>query len=295
MVIKTSSSPPVKPSSSLSVKPKPTNLVTSSPLPALAGTDFLIPSSPKRQACVLIFGDAGAGKTSFAVRYAPDPVAIINFDRRATIAIDEARKLGKVVYELSIDLPPAKKMSPSETKLAAREIIEKVVKNFIAACDLSKEGKVRSILLDTATEYSEIVKLAFDGVQEQTKEGAYGKDKDYVNRQWWRLFNIARSSSAHLIVTSRAKEVWIENVPTGRFSPRCPGVILDGVDWAGNIRWARNRIGRLKGEQELEITKAVTISELGEIYTMKDWEVYGGPFVYGCVKQYGGSLPEDWI
>lgn len=255
--------------------------------------DFVTLDQPKRQANILIFGDGGTGKTSFVTRYAPPPIAVINFDGRDQHAVYEALQLGREIHRCSIDFTPKHRMSPDQVKSLALESVDKVERNFERAVF---SGKYRTILLDTGTEYSEILKLSFDGVQEQTKEGAYGKDKDYVNRRWWKLFNLARQGNAHLVVTARASEIWINNQPTGRFKMRGAAVINDAVDWAGWISHKKGPKGRSKKEIQLEITKAgINLAELGAVYDKSDWDEYGGPFVYACYQQFiATSDLEDW-
>jgi hypothetical protein len=292
------------------IQPKtPTTRVTPSSRSTSAGgsspsSDFITLTTPKRQAIALIFGDSKTGKTSFATRFMPDPIALINFDRRARAAVLKAQEeFGKKVPFLSCDLPArVRRMAPNEARLAALDIVDKVVRNIEWAAEESLRGNVRTICLDTGTEFSEILKLSFDGVIGQTKEGAYGRDKDYVNRQWWNIFNIVRDSNAHLLITARAAEIWIKNPntgqqeATGRFKYKGPSVVADGVDWAGNIRLRKGLKGRLKKEFELEITSAgENLEELGKVYTEKDWEDLGGPFVYSCLMQYLGSSMEDWM
>lgn len=267
----------------------------------LAGSDFTILQSPKKQANILIYGDSGTGKTSFVTRYCPDPIALLAYDRRYAHAVTKATSIGRRVYVCPIDFP-AKKMDAKTAQARAIEAMDKTMRNVELACEQSLKGNVRTICIDTATEYSAILKLSFDGVFHQTKEGAYGKDKDYVNRKWWDLFTMARDSKAHFVVMARAKEIWIKNPATGqqeatgRFTYRCPGVVNDAVDWAGNIRLKQGLKGRQTKEFELEITKAgANIAELCNVYTAKDWEPFGGPFTYASYMQFiETSELEDW-
>lgn len=267
----------------------------------LAGSDFTVMQSPKRQANILIYGMGGSAKTSFVTRYCPDPIALLAYDRRYEHAVAAATALGRHVYPCAIDFP-AKKMDAKMTQAKAIEAMDKTVRNFEWACEQSLRGNIRTISIDTGTEYSGILKLSFDGVFHQTKEGAYGKDKDYVNRKWWDLFTMARDSKAHFVVTARAKEIWVKNPATGqqeatgRYTYRCPGVINDAVDWAGHIRLKEGLKGRLTKEFQLEITKAgANIAELCNVYTAKDWEPFGGPFTYASYMQFiETSELEDW-
>lgn len=274
---------------------------------SLSGTsDFTILTTRKRQAIMLIYGDSKTGKTTFCTRYMPDPTAIINLDRRAEAAVLKAQEeYDKHIHFLKCGMPPSiLRRSPNEIQLAALDLSDKIIRNFEWAAEQSLKGNIRSIFIDTATELTDIWKLCYDGTLAQTKEGSYGRDKDYVNRQWRNLFEIARDSNAHFIITARASEIWVSVVKsgkkvqeaTGNFKPKCPSTVLDGVDWAGNIRLKKGAKGRLRKEFELEITSAgENIEELGKVYTAEDWEDLGGPFVFSCLMQYPGSVPQDWI
>lgn len=269
----------------------------------LSGSDFVIPSSAtKKQANILIYGSGGSGKTSFVTRYAPHPVALLAYDRRYVPAVDKATKAGRIVYPCEINLPATwKKLSPDKVRELAQAALDKTFRNLEWAFEQSLRESIRTTSIDTGTELSEIMKLSFDGVLGQTKQGAYGRDKDYVNRKWWDIFNMARDSKSHLVVTSRAKEVWTETQSgqrqaTGRYEPRCPDVINDAADWSGHIRQKKSPSGRLLKVFELEMSKCgANIAELGEVYTEKEWEPFGGPFSYACYMQfYDNSDLEDW-
>lgn len=260
----------------------------------IAGSDFTLLTSPKRQANVLLFGDAGTGKSTFATAFAPEPVAFINFDRRADYAVTSAMAKNRRIYYTGIDIPAnVTKLSDEAARKFGQAAVDKVIRNYELAIAESRKGNVRSICLDTITEYGELLKLAITGRIDKTK-GDYGKSKDLINREIWRLFNLAREGNAHVIALSRAKAVWKDNEPTGRFTFRCPDVVNDAVDWAAHIRLKQTPKGKAKKEIEIEITKAGNnIEQLGEVYSEATWGGLG-PFAYGCMLQYPGSELEDW-
>ncbi len=286
-----------------------------------AGSDFTIIDAPKKQTTCLIFGDGGVGKTTFVTGYAPHPIAFINFDHRAYHAVSKASQTGRRVLYTHIDVPAnISKMDEEAAKKIGRAAVDKFFKNFEWAVRESQRGNVRTIGIDTGTELGELFNLAIKG-RPGGKSKDYGQSKDWTNRQWWQLFNTAREGNAHLVVLSRAKAIWENSEPTGYFTYRGPEVMFDAVDWAAQVRLARKvgvsrgggggviggggLIGKSGGggsksgssapkEFELEIVKAgVTIDELGEVYSSRDWEDLG-PFVYSCMLQYPGTLPEDW-
>lgn len=255
-------------------------------------SDFTEPPEVKLQANMMAFGDAGTGKSTLAAVFAPGPVAFINFDRRASHVVNEAKRLGKVVRYLDAGVPAnVLKMGEVECKKYAQESLDKVTRNFEIAVRESQRGNCRTICIDTGTELAEIITLAIRGHLDKGND--YGRSKDLINREFWRLFNTAREGLAHLIILARARAVWVDNQPTNRFTFRGPEVLNDGVDWACHIRLKKSVVGRPKKEFEIEVTKAgVNIDELGAVYTSKEWDDSGGPFVLGCMRQYGTAQAE---
>jgi hypothetical protein len=247
----------------------------------------------------LLFGDGGTGKTSFVTRFAPEPIAIINLDKRARHAVAYAReKLGRKVLYTEVEFPAnITRLDEKRAKEIGQAAINKVYRNFDWAVEQSISGNVRSICLDTGTEYGEILRIAITGRPDRTK-GDYGISKDLINREWWRIFNRAREGNAHLIVLSRAKAIWVNNEPTGQFTYRGQEVMYDAADVAAQIRIVKRRLGKAlvaSKEYEIEIKKAgINGAELGNIYRREQWEELGGPFVYMAMQQWEDTDMEDW-
>jgi hypothetical protein len=267
----------------------------------LEDSDFEILEQPRWQCNALIFGRAGEGKSTFPLMYAPHPVAQINFDNRDRHAVRKALEAGRKVLRTHIPYSSTDVTGLDETEAmkVGRTAMDKVVKNFEIAVRESQRGNVRTISIDTGTEYNEIVTIAVRG--HLGKANDYGRSKDHINRAWWHIFNTAREGNAHLIVLARDREIWGGSEPSGVFTFRGPEVMNDGVDWAAQIRLKRakvvagSKVKKTTKEFELFITKAgVNIAELGEVYSQEDWDAYGGPFVMACVNQYDGSEPADW-
>lgn len=253
--------------------------------------DFVSVTSPTRQANILLYGAEGSGKTTFCTRYAPAPVRVLSLDGRAQECVYEA------VNEYGRDVKLAELFMPKygtdreEVKEIARSLLSRIHTNFEIAID----GPARTVMVDTLKELEEISKLALDGTMEKVKEHSHGEDKDFANRQIWKMANLARRKrDTHLIFTARATEIWKDQKPTGAFKPQCPKAALSAVDWAGQIRLER-KFGQDKPSFEIEITKAGTNNEeLLEVYTADDWDKFGGPFVYACMMNYRDSIPDDW-
>lgn len=288
-------------------KPASSGIVTITPrrsIPGLSteGSDFSLSVPIRRRANILICGEGGTGKTSFVTRFAPDPVALICYDGRSDYAVREGQQMGRSILFTEINFKIKRGTSKIDAQKLASDVVDKTLKNVEWAAEQSEKGRVRTLCLDTGTELTEIFDAAFDG-SIGARKPVYGKDKDFINRQWWRIFDIVKDSKLHLVITSRAKEIFVENVQTGnqeatgRFTFKAPQVLNNAVHWAGHIRLKKGVKGKPKKEVELEIIKAgVRLSELGEVYDASDWDDYGGPFVYACWKQFEAtSGVEDWL
>ncbi len=302
---------------------------------SLSGSDFVTLQTIKRQCIAMLYGDAGLGKTTAGLLAAPSPVALINLDGRAEWAVKHAESQGRRIHYLKVRLPVGIMRMPDEkAAAAAKESVDKIVRNAEAAIVASERGDVRTIVIDTGTEFAEYLTIRYRGNQRGAPKD-YGKSKDLMNRQWAALFDDVRASKAHLIVLSRARAIWEDNEPTSEFEPRVPDVVRDNVDWAAHIRprkalpglvmgvpttatnpvkvgglvkpsglvptgAAKKGSSRLSKEREWQVTKAGNNGpELGAIYTQDQWGENGeygnvGPFVYACCRMYPGTVPEDW-
>lgn len=297
------SSPSVKPSarSSASVGVA-NNRIVDAVMPEVPGfeeSDFDMEiRAPKRQANILIFGHDGMGKTSFVTRFAPDPIAFFNFDNRSEQAIYEARQKGRRILPCHVDFPAnITKVDDVTARKIGQAAVDKVVRNLDIAVEQSKKGNVRTICLDTGTEFAEILTIAVTGRADGVK-GDYGKSKNIINRQLWALYERAREGNAHLVVIARAKAVWENNEPSGEDTYRGPEVLSAAADWSAQIRVKKMRAAAgqpARKRFELKIAKGgVNIEELGNVYTEDEWNDLGGPFAYASMLQFPGTSIEDW-
>lgn len=258
------------------------------------GSDFTAPTSPKSQAKITLCGESKVGKTTFALRYAPDPVALLNFDGRAAYAAQEATLAGRRILTTEIRVPgDINRMGEDAVKKAGQLAIDKTMKNLEWAVRESQKGNVRTICFDTGTEYGNFLTLAFRGKLGLIKD--YGKSKDLINQQLLRLYQVAADGNAHLIMLTRAKATWAGEEPSGKFEPRAYEVLSEAADIVAHLRFRRAGKGKVGRDSEIEILSAGTDrSQLGAVYRESDWEDLGGPFVYTCLMNYPGTVPEDW-
>lgn len=256
-------------------------------------------------ACGLILGDAGCGKTCFITGYPdpndetvilggmPDPIALISYDYRSRHAVKKARKGGRRIGHVNIDIPSFK-MSKEEMKIAARGTVEQTIKNLEWAARQAKEKKIRSIGFDGGTEFSGLLMTAYHGLLEEVDwDSVFGNDTKYIRRQWLRVFRVIRQSGAHFIMTARAQEIWKDKKPTDDFKFEGPKVMNEGVDFAAYLRTSPAMTGGLK--REIKITKGgVNGAEEKKVYSEKEWKKEGGPFAYMCSRLYQTDY-ENWL
>lgn len=264
---------------------------------SLAGSDFEARPSNKWQANVLLCGAAGSKKTTFPLEYCPEPILLLNHDGRDGPAVRRAQEeLGREVYPVHINLPARlNAMDPDKAKVHGKAALERFFKNYEWGIEKGIKGEVGTIVIDTATELTMVMAAALCG-RTMAPNNDYGRTKGRINGMWLAdIFGLAREGKAHLVVLSRAKEIWVDNKPTGYFEPRCPETVFDEADWVGNIRLKRKPSGGLTKDTEIVLTKAGgDLADISRTFTARDWEE-DGPFAYICERQFPGSEVEDWM
>lgn len=298
---------------------------TNAPNPnaVIPNSDFTIIERPKRKAVCLLFGDGGTGKTTWGIKYTPQPAVLIGFDGRSEYVEELQKQAGFPVP--SVQIPPPSVLQKSDNvKVAARAALDKFFRNFDAAIEASKGEKVRTITIDTGSELGEIITLAIRGTLDAQAAKDFGRSKDQINQIWWRIFGAARAiGQAHLVILSRASSIWEGNEPTGDFRARINDTVRDAVDFSLHIRLGNgvSAMAMVGGtglvsagtgglvplvptsggggrpvakDFELIVKKGGNnIEELGNVYRQSDWGEEG-PFVYACTRLMPGSQASDW-
>jgi hypothetical protein len=294
--------------------------VSGTPIP---GTDFVTLSAPAPRAICMVYGRDGSGKSTFAARFAPGPVAFINLDGRAEHTVYESIvEHGRVVHYMSTGAPAdVLNTEHEELKVYAADVLNKIKRNFTWAVEQSRQGKVRTIVIDTTKELADLVKLAVRGRVDRpagTKEdkGDFGKSDAVINRELWFFPTLARQSNANLVLIARSKPKYVGREDTGKVLPDTDKVFTAAVDWIAEIRLAsveekQARLaeannGQVNALQLIQIAQAgpsfeveisekagTNHSELNKVYSESDWKEHG-PFAYTCARMYKSTTVEDW-
>lgn len=270
-------------------------------------SDFTDVPEPKAQAIVLIFAHTGEGKTTIGLEYAPDPVAFIDVNRRGFHAAKKAIAAGKHIRYLPIDYPSNyTKLSDQQAMAAGQLQVDKMERNFDLALEANLKGNIRTITIDTMTEYAEIVNIALVGRPER-RDDDYGKSAAAQKAVISKMIKRAKDTNVHLVMLGQTKEIY--EIPpggkrkegTGKYSFRGPDVMSSDADWAGHLRLQKVSSVKLRGSSkaklhEMEITKAgIYLPALGEVLKEEDWVEMGGPFVAGCMANFPDSEFSDWM
>lgn len=270
-------------------------------------SDFTDVPAPKGQAIVCLFAHTGDGKTTFGLEHTPDPVAFVDINRRGFHAAQKAIAAGKNIRYLPIDYPSNySKLDENQAIRAGQSQVDKMERNFDLALEANVKGDIRTIVIDTMTEYAEIVMIALVGRPER-REDDYGKSAAAQKAVISKMIKRAKDTNVHMIMLGQTKEIY-ELPPgkkrkegTGKYTFRGPDVMASDADWAAHFRLQKVAGARLRGSakaklHEMEITKAgIYLPALGEVLKEEDWVDMGGPFVAGCMANFPDSEFSDWM
>jgi len=182
-----------------------------------------------------IFGEQGSGKTRFGIT-APDPIGIIPLDRKSRATVKRiSEELGKkVVMPVHDFVRTENPMKMAMLKPTCGQSVDikltdaapryccaihyyrwHVNRIKSAAYTLYNNPGIRSIMIDTGTQLWEDILFAHFGRSERVMP----RDRGPANQEMIEFLNCL--SGKHLIITHKAREIWRNDKPTGRF------------DWAG--------------------------------------------------------------
>jgi AAA domain-containing protein len=289
--------------------------VAGTPIP---GTDMVRVRATRTYTIAVIHGPDKSGKSTFVTRFCPGPVMLINVDRRAEGAAEDAEETyGKDVYYLDAALPgDIMHYHPDQARELAEYILyDRVIRNF----DWALANDVHTVGIDTGSEFTELMNYAFRGhpiKQKPTKSdpGDFGASDRAINTCVRYFTNkIRETRRVNLIILSRTKEVYDGATPTGIYIPEGTHKIFhQAADWAGYLSLASeaemlaeasdngkiSASAAVKAKARRPFSLKVTTSgyvkaEEGNVYTDEQWGD-DGPFAYACSRLMPKTTVEDW-
>ena len=158
----------------------------------------------KRRLIMSLDALEGAGKTRFALT-APGPIAFINLDEGLEGVI-EPFQTQKQIYLCQIKL----EFDGSRDQII--KAAERELAKFDAAYQIALK-QARTLVVDTATELWELMRLAAFGKLAQVLPHQYAE----VNQAMTRLLKLAYDADCNLLLTHRLKPEWINDRRTGQY------------------------------------------------------------------------------
>lgn len=289
--------------------------VLGTPIP---GTDMVRVRATRTYTICEIHGPDGSGKSTFVTRFCPGPIMLINVDRRAEGAAEDAEEnYGKEILYLDAALPgDIMHYRPDQShELAEYILYDRIIKNF----EWALANGITTVGIDTGSEFTELLNYAFRGhpiKQKITKAdpGDFGASDRAINTCVRYFTNkIRETRRVNLVILSRTKEVYKGAEPTGEFIPEGTHKIFhQAADWVGYMSFATeeeilagaSENGKISASAaikakarkpfSLKITKSGYVSaELGSLYTDEQWGD-DGPFAYACSRLMPKTTVEDW-
>lgn len=163
----------------------------------------------KQRLIVAIDGETGSGKNRLAFSF-PDPIAFLSFDPNYAKTLNEARKTRKRILRASYSLPVIKPDGRNAEVVAgvAGELWDKVAVDFMGAI---RDSKVQTIIVDTATELFELIKLAIYGKTVQVMQ----RDLGHAYASYRQFIREAESSDKNLVLIHKMKDEYKQDKSTG--------------------------------------------------------------------------------
>lgn len=164
----------------------------------------------KQRLIVAIDGETGSGKNRLAFSF-PDPIAFLSFDPNYAKTLKEARQQWKKrIYRASYSLPVIKPDGRNADSIAnaAGDLWDKVAVDFMGAI---RDPKVQTIIVDTATELFELIKLAIYGKTVQVMQ----RDLGHAYASYRQFIREAESSDKNLVLIHKMKDEYKQDKSTG--------------------------------------------------------------------------------
>lgn len=216
---------------------------------------------------VAISGLEKQGKTHFALT-APGPIALFNLDVGLEGVSSKFVREGKSVFVYDV----GRTQSPNEAKIAWAELVK-------AYTSVLANKSIRTVVLDTATEVWEMLRLARFGKLAQVMPFQYGP----VNAEYRALLRAAYTSDKNLVLLHKMKVKYVNDKRTGDYE-------RSGFSDTGFIVQMNCEVFRDEDGFNLSVLDCRHNPEMmGDVLT--------GPlcsFKYLAVEALGQTRLEDW-
>ncbi len=181
----------------------------------IAGTGFERANEPaKRRLIMSLDGKEKSGKSDFALRDTPAPIAVINTDVGLEGVIQKFQD-DKEIYRSDHILNFPLGGAPEKIAAMANVVWAKAKKDYFGALENSE---IRTLVVDTATELWELLRLARFGKLTQVMPHHYGP----VNAEFRNLIDRAYDYDTNVILIHKLKKEYIQGKdgkgsPTGKW------------------------------------------------------------------------------
>lgn len=257
----------------------------------IPGSDFGAPSGVSEYTIVTVDGRQKEGKSTVALSL-PGPVVMFDLDKRADFAIRRAQKeWGKVIE--TCPLPVIRNIGTAtddKAQAMCREFLETFHRNYDLALQAAADKRIKSIIVDDATELWDLILMANYG--KMTK--IIPRDRQTANNEMREIVRRARSFPVNVAFVGKAKEVWIDDKPSGRFT-RAGFKELGGLVDNTLFVELKKGTGReaAKTFQQITVTNCGVDRDLnGRTVREDEWEGFQ-PLPYVLSEIYGNS-PMQW-
>jgi AAA domain len=181
--------------------------IDSVPATSLRGTNFALATRPvKRRLILSASAEQGSGKTNFGLS-APGPVAYINLDLNDDGVIQKYQH-AKRIYRSQYTLPNGNGSNCDKISEAAQEAWESVLNDYMGAL---RDPSISSIVIDTATELWELLRLAVYG----KLTAVVSRDYQHANAVYRQLIREVEGTEKNLILLHKMAQEYKADKPTG--------------------------------------------------------------------------------
>jgi hypothetical protein len=179
-------------------------------VPTIGGTFKLANAAVPHRLIVAVDGLERQGKTHFALS-APGPLSYQSLDIGHEGVIEKFQS-DKTIHLATYQTHIKKGMTAEAAMQLCAPVWEAFVEDYRLFLSSAETGKVRSGIIDTASDLWEVQRLARFGKLTQVMPHNYTA----LNQEYSQLIKEVYGTSANLILLHKLKAEWVENAATGK-------------------------------------------------------------------------------